>query len=106
MAKEVKIEGITVTGEDKKGNSVYEANGTVSGETFVARTIQWNGEPIFKVQEEGAHRKMEGSKYDRGDRIAVARACKVMRLELFGTGSKEKVEAELDAGETVEMKAE
>ena len=106
MAKEVKVESVIVDGEDKKGNPVYVANGTLNELPFVARTIQYNGEPIFKVQEDGAHRKMEGSQFGRGDRIAVARVCKAMRLEVFGTGAKEKVEPDLDAGETVEIKAE
>ena len=102
MAKVVEVTNLGVVGEDKKGNPVFEASGTLDGETFVARTIQYNGEPIFKLQEEGSHRKMSDSKFGRGDRIAVARACKAMRLL---QGAKAKVEPELESGETVEIKA-
>tara|TARA_Y100000593_G_scaffold94648_1_gene194864 strand:+ start:2173 stop:2493 length:321 start_codon:yes stop_codon:yes gene_type:complete len=105
MAKVVEVTNLGVVGEDKKGNPVFEASGTLDGETFVARTIQYNGEPIFKLQEEGSHRKMSDSKFGRGDRIAVARACKAMRLLQFGQGAKAKVEPELESGETVEIKA-
>ena len=105
MAKTVEIKKVTVSGEDKKGNPIYEAQGVLDGTEFVACTIQYNGEPIFKLQEEGSHRTMAESKFDRGDRIAVARACKAMRLQLFGTGQKAKVESELATGETTELKA-
>ena len=108
MAKTVEIKKVTVSGEDKKGNPIYEAQGVLEGTDFVARTIQYNGEPIFKLQEGqgcGSHRTMAESKFDRGDRIAVARACKAMRLQLFGTGQKAKVESELATGETTELKA-
>ena len=50
MAKVVEVTSVGVIGEDKKGNPVFEAAGTLDGETFVARTIQYNGEPIFKLQ--------------------------------------------------------
>ena len=102
-----KIDGVSVTvsGEDKKGNPVFEATGTLNEEAFVARTIQYQDEPIFKLQEGGEHRKMEESQYTRGDRIAVARTCKALRLERFGSGQKALVEPELDAGETVELVA-
>ena len=103
--KAIVISDLIVDGEDKKGNPVFEASGTLNEREFTARTIQYKGEPIFKVQEDGGHRGLEGSSFNRGDRIAVARACKAMRLELFGTGQKAKVEAELDEGQTVELAA-
>jgi hypothetical protein len=105
MAKAVEVKSVVVSGEDKKGNPVFEAQGSLGGVEFVARTIIWNGEPIFKLQEEGSHRKMSDSLFGRGDRIAVARACKAMRLQLFGEGQKAKVEPELETGETTELKA-
>jgi hypothetical protein len=105
MAKSVEVKSVAVSGEDKKGNPVFEAQGSLGGQEFVARTIQYNGEPIFKLQEDGSHRKMSASKFGRGDRIAVARACKAMRLQLFGEGAKAKVEPELATGETTELKA-
>ena len=104
--KTIEISGLTLDGEDKKGNPVFEAKGTLNEREFTARTIQYKGEPIFKVQEDGVHRGLEGSSFSRGDRIAVARVCKALRLELFGTGQKERVEPELEEGETVELSAD
>ena len=105
MAKNVEVKDVNITSEDKKGNPVFEATGTLEGTAFIARTIQYKGEPIFKVQESGGHQKMSDSEFTRGDRIAVARACKAARLEAFGDGAKARVEPELDAGETVTLSA-
>tara|TARA_B100000214_G_scaffold372675_1_gene351379 strand:+ start:2092 stop:2412 length:321 start_codon:yes stop_codon:yes gene_type:complete len=105
MARKIEINKVTEFGTDKKGNAVFRAAGTLNGEKFVALTIQWKGEPIFKLQEGGSHRKMAESRFTRGDRIAAARACKAARLEIFGNGSKEQVAPELEAGETVELAA-
>ena len=106
MAKAVEVNKVTAFSEDKKGNTVFRAAGTLDGRKFVALTIQYNGEPIFKVQEGGSHQGLEGSTFDRGDRIAVARACKAERVKLFGSGAKVRVEPDLVAGETVELSAE
>jgi radical SAM superfamily enzyme with C-terminal helix-hairpin-helix motif len=103
--RKIVISDLIVDGEDKKGNPVFEASGTLNDVGFVARTIQYQGDPIFKLQENGEHRAMAESQYTRGDRIAVARACKAMRLELFGSGQKALVDSELEAGETVELVA-
>jgi len=105
MSNEIKINELAVSGEDKNGNPVFQATGTLNGDDFTARTIQYKGEPIFKLQESGEHRVMAKSQYGRGQRIAVARACKTMRLEVFGVSLKPAVEAELDSGETVELSA-
>ncbi len=105
MAKVVEVKSVIVNGETKKGDPVFEAIGMLDGRSFVARTIQYKGEPIFKVQESGGHQKMSDSEFTRGDRIAVARACKAARLEAFGDGAKARVEPELDAGETVTLAA-
>lgn len=110
MAKAIEVNSVIVLGEDKKGNPVFEAIGTLNEAVFTARTIQYKGEPIFKLQEtneegELAHLVMAGSGYTRGDRIAVARACKAARLAQFGDGAKAKVEAELETGETVKLAA-
>ena len=103
MAKAIEITDLQLTGEDKKGRPVFTAVGTLETVSFTARTIIHKGEPIFKIQESEGHQGLEGSAFNRGDRIAVARACKALRLELFGTGQKEKVEGELETGETVEL---
>jgi hypothetical protein len=105
MAKAIEITDLQLTGEDKKGRPVFTATGTLDERSFTARTITHKGEPIFKLQESEGHQGLEGSAFNRGDRIAVARACKAMRLELFGTGQKERVEGELETGETVELTA-
>tara|TARA_B100000214_G_scaffold365924_1_gene334250 strand:- start:218 stop:667 length:450 start_codon:yes stop_codon:yes gene_type:complete len=105
MAKNVEVKDVNITSEDKKGNPVFEATGTLEGTAFIARTIQYKGEPIFKLQEAGGHMKMSESAYSRGDRIAVARACKAARLEKFGDGAKARVEPELETGETVTIAA-
>jgi len=103
MAKAIEITDLQLTGEDKKGRPVFTATGTLDERSFTARTITHKGEPIFKLQEAEGHQGLEGSAFNRGDRIAVARACKALRLELFGTGQKAKVESELETGETVEL---
>jgi hypothetical protein len=105
MAKNVEVSEVNIISEDKKGNPVFQATGMLEGTAFIARTIQYKGEPIFKLQEAGGHMKMSESAYNRGDRIAVARACKAARLEKFGDGAKARVEPELDAGETVTLAA-
>ena len=106
MAKAIEITDLQLTGEDKKGRPVFTATGTLDTVSFTARTIIHKGEPIFKLQESEGHQGLEGSAFNRGDRIAVARACKALRLELFGSGQKEKVEGELETGETVELMAD
>lgn len=118
MGYDIKVESVEFAGTDKKGNAVFEARGTMAGhlleptemDTFLARTIQYKGEPIFKLQETSedgalAHLVMAGSRWNRGQRIAVARACKAARLETFGESHKPAVESELETGETVAMAA-
>ena len=110
MTKAIQVNSIIVLSEDKKGNSVFEAVGTLNESPFAARTVQYKGEPIFKLQEKNgegalAHLVMAGSGYSRGDRIAVARACKAARLEQYGEGVKARVESELEAGETIILAA-
>jgi hypothetical protein len=106
MANVVEVNKITDVREDKKGNTVFRAAGTLNGRKFVALTIQWQGEPIFKVQEEGSHKGLDGSGFTRGDRIAIARTCKAERLKLFGNEEKDQVEPELETGELVELSAD
>ena len=110
MAYAIEITSVETSGTDSKGNAVFEARGTLHGKEVVARTIQYSGEPIFKLQEvneEGAlaHLVMSGSSYNRGQRIAVARAAMKARLAKFSDGHKELVESELETGETVELAA-
>jgi len=103
--KDVKVESVYLSGTDRKGNAVFVAEGALDGKAFVAQTIQYKGEPIFKLQEGGSHKGLEGSQFGRGDRIAVARACKAARIDHFGEGHKERVEPELKTGEIVTIAA-
>jgi hypothetical protein len=110
MTKAIEVNRVHVIGENKKGFPIFEANGTLDEAAFTARTIQYKGDPVFKLQEtneegELAHLVMAGSSFTRGDRIAVARACKAARLEQYGEGVKAKVESELETGETIVLAA-
>ena len=76
---------ITITLLRSTGESSFEARGECDGKAFLARTIIYRGEPIFKVQESGAdgalsHLRMDGSSFDRGERIAIARFLKAARV--------------------------
>ena len=102
---EVKVESVKLSGTDKKGNAVFRAEGSVGDRAFEAMTIQWKGEPIFKVLEGGASLKLKDSSFSRGERIQIARACKTARAEKFGESHKEKIEPELAEGETVQLSA-
>ena len=96
MAKTIEVLSFTDLGENK-----FEATGTCDEVAFLARTILWKGEPIFKVQETGEegelkHLNMKDSSFDRGARIAIARKLKQVRL----AGGLEKDElAELSVKE-------
>jgi hypothetical protein len=79
MAKAITLSLLRSTGE-----SSFEARGECDGKAFLARTITYRGEPIFKVQESGAdgalsHLRMADSTFDRGERIAIARFLKAAR---------------------------
>jgi hypothetical protein len=81
MAKTITVNTLT---EVLEGTS-YTATGTCNGVQFVARTIMYRGEPIFKVQEtnddgELSHLRMKDSQFNRGDRIAIARRLRAVRL--------------------------
>ena len=102
---EVIVESVQLSGTDKKGNAVFAASGTIGERKFNAMTIQWKGEPIFKVQESGAFLGLKDSSFSRGERIQIARACKAARAEKFGESHKETVEPELAEGETIEISA-
>jgi hypothetical protein len=81
MAISIEVTSFTQTGDDK-----FEATGTCDGSAFLARTIIYRNEPIFKVQEAGedgevSHQNMKDSTFGRGQRIAIARKLKQVRLE-------------------------
>jgi len=76
---------ILVTQMTPSGVNSFTATGSCNDRNFLAKTIIYRGEPIFKVQEadeEGkvTHLRMDVSTFDRGDRIAIARHLKLVRL--------------------------
>ena len=80
MAKLITLSLLRPTGDNS-----FEARGECDGNPFLARTIVYRGEPIFKVQETDAdgalsHLRMNASSFDRGDRIAIARFLKAARV--------------------------
>ncbi len=84
MAKSIEVLSFTQISETS-----FTAAGTCDDKPFVAATILWGpkGEkqPIFKVQEvnedgESEHLKMVESKFNRGERISIARKLKAIRL--------------------------
>ena len=85
MAKfEVKVLSLFATSEDPEAPS-FEATGTIDGASFKAQTILWGPkgakEPIFKVVEgEDVAQSLSSSSFSRGQRIAIVRACKMVRL--------------------------
>ena len=96
MAKfEVKVLSLVSTSDDQEAPS-FSATGTIDGVAFAAQTILWGPkgakEPIFKVVEgEAVAQSLSASSFTRGQRIAIARACKLVRL-----GKAEVVEATAD----------
>lgn len=85
MAKfDVQVLSFIQTSEED-GAPAFEAVGLIDGSSFKAQTILWgpkgNKEPIFKVVEgEDVAQKLVTSKFSRGQRIAIARACKMVRI--------------------------
>ena len=73
------------TGVDKNDNPNFSATGTCNERAFTSETNLWKKEPIFKIHEadedgELAHRRLAGSEFSRGERIAVARFLKNHRI--------------------------
>jgi len=85
MAKfEVQVLSLSPSSEDPE-NPAFEATGTIDGTEFQAQTILWGPkglkEPLFKVvEDEQIAQALSVSSFTRGQRIAIARACKLVRL--------------------------
>ena len=85
MAKfKVEVLSLIQTSEED-GAPAFEAVGLIDGTSFRAQTILWGPkglkEPIFKVVEgEEVAQSLASSGFTRGQRIAIARACKMVRL--------------------------
>jgi len=99
-----KIQDVTVTElEPTEKGPQFLATGTLRDlvaksktKPFVAKTIIWQGEPIFKVQDAGS---LKDRKWKRGERIAIARVCKRVRLELSA------LEADAESASLEELEA-
>jgi hypothetical protein len=85
MAKfAIKVLSLIQTSEED-GAPAFDAAGTIDGVSFAASTILWGPrgakEPIFKVVEgDEVAQELSSSSFSRGQRIAIARACKLVRL--------------------------
>lgn len=77
MAHSIKILNLVATPNSNESRPEYTARGECNGRPFDAKTIIYQGAPIFKVQEEGGLKKLVDSAFTRGERIAIARACKL-----------------------------
>ena len=77
MAHSIKILNLVATPNSSESRPEYTARGECNGRPFDAKTIIYQGAPIFKVQEEGVLKKLADSAFSRGERIAIARACKL-----------------------------
>jgi len=106
-----KIQELTVTElEASEKGRVLLATGTLrdlvaktATKLFVAKTIIWKGEPIFKVQEAGL---LADRRWKRGERIAIARACKLARLEQDARAAALDADADSTSSEELEAAAE
>jgi hypothetical protein len=81
MAKSIKINSFL-----KINDTTLRATGTCEDKEFTAQTIMYgpkgNKQPIFKVLEEGhVALSLSKSSFSRGERIAIARALKLHRIE-------------------------
>ena len=102
MAKfEVKSNPIAVASEEGAETPVYEAEGTIDGTEFMARTIMYgpkgDKKPIFKVVEgEQLAKSLSTSEFSRGQRIAIARHLKAELEKMLGVDEEvaEAVEAD------------
>ena len=100
MAKfNVEVLSLITTSEDPEAPA-FEAVGLIDGASFKAQTILWGPkgakEPIFKVVEgEEVAQSLAASSFSRGQRIAIARACKLVRLGLADVAEATKELSEL-----------
>jgi len=84
MAKfAIEVLSLSTTSEDPEAPA-FAATGTIDGADFLARTILWgpkgNKQPLFKVvEDEEVAQTLANSQFTRGQRIAIARACKLVR---------------------------
>jgi len=98
MAKfDVQVLSLTTTSEED-GAPAFEAVGLIDDVSFKAQTILWgpkgNKEPIFKVvEDEEVAQKLAVSKFSRGQRIAIARACKLVRTGEASCGPVDELES-------------
>ena len=95
---------------DDETKPAFTATGTIDGAEFFSQTILWGPkgakEAIFKVVEgDLVAQSLATSEFSRGQRIAIARACKMVRIgkaELFKADAED---AEADSKEEVEVES-
>lgn len=78
MSCDVNISMLKRTGVD---DLHWAAEGTCDGREFNAATVIYKGEPIFKITGAGS---IADGLWSRGERAAVARACRYRMLEETG----------------------
>jgi hypothetical protein len=104
MARSIKINELK-----ELPNGSFVATGSVDDRPFSASTIQYRGEPIFKVlerDEEGGLGKLrlDKSGFTRGDRISIARALKLERLALEESASTQLAREELETRSVADLR--
>ena len=78
---------ITINSMVKTDSGNWEAEGSLEGNPFVARTIRYGKELIFKIVEgSDVAKSLAESDFGRGDRVSIAAACKAVRLSLEAAG--------------------
>jgi hypothetical protein len=78
---------ITINSMVKTDNGGWEAEGSLEGNPFVAKTIKYGKELIFKIVEgSDIAKSLAESDFDRGARVSIAAACKTVRLSLEAAG--------------------
>jgi hypothetical protein len=82
----------------KTDSGNWEAEGSLEGNPFVAKTIKYGKELIFKVVEgSDVAKSLTESDFSRGDRVSIAAACKSVRIALEISG-QDQLEAPMKPG--------
>jgi hypothetical protein len=92
------MRNITINSMTKTDNGHWEAEGSLEGNPFVAKTIKYGKELIFKVVEgSDVAKSLTESDFSRGDRVSIAAACKSVRIALEISG-QDQLEAPMKPG--------
>jgi len=92
------MRNITINSMTKTDNGHWEAEGSLEGNPFVAKTIKYGKELIFKVVEgSDVAKSLAESDFSRGDRVSIAAACKSVRIALELAG-QDQLESPIKPG--------